>query len=191
MTRKFLVIAVALAGFMAMTPGALARPIGAVTPRPVRLKLSPLDHRYLSLYHQVARRNGDRAPGRNIVRQGTRDGHPPSARHVASSVRVLERMLAPPPVAVSVPTTRITQTVAPTTPSYSGGMPACTWVPESGGSYTAQNPSGAGGKYQIMPSTWRAYGGVESNAADAPPAEQEAVARRVLAGQGLGAWVNC
>src|SRR3954447_149284 len=140
MTRKFLVIAVALAGFMAMTNGALARPIVAVTiQHPPRPKLAPLDRRFLSLYHQVARRNGDRAPGRNIVRQGTRDGHPPSARYVASSVRVLERMLAPP--AVSVPTARIAQTVAPTTPSYSGGMPACTWVPESGGSYTARNPS--------------------------------------------------
>lgn len=191
MTRKFLVVAVALAGFMAMTHTALARPIEATKPHRARLRLSPLDHRYLSLYHRVARRNGDRAPGRNIVRQGTRDGRRPSARHVASSVRVLERMLAPPPVAVSVPTARIAQTVAPAATSYSGGMPACTWVPESGGSYTARNPSGAGGKYQIMPSTWAAYGGTGRNAADAPPAEQEAVARRVLAGQGLGAWVNC
>lgn len=75
-------------------------------------------------------------------------------------------------------------------------MPYCTWGPESGGSYTARNPSStAGGKYQILDSTWYANGGgryYDSHpAAAAPPLEQERVARNVLASQGLGAWVNC
>lgn len=75
-------------------------------------------------------------------------------------------------------------------------MPYCTWGPESGGDYTARNSSStAGGKYQILASTWYAYGGSHYNdshpAAVAPPLEQERVARRVLASQGLGAWVNC
>ena len=75
-------------------------------------------------------------------------------------------------------------------------MPWCTWGPESGGNYRARNRvSTAGGKYQIIDSTWYAYGGSRyydrHPAAAAPPLEQERVARRVLRGQGLGAWVNC
>lgn len=75
-------------------------------------------------------------------------------------------------------------------------MPACTWVGESGGSWTARNPvSTAGGRYQILTSTWLAFGGTPNGdrhmAAAAPPAEQEKIARRVLAGQGINAWVLC
>jgi muramidase (phage lysozyme) len=50
--------------------------------------------------------------------------------------------------------------------------------------------SGAGGRYQIIPSTWRAYGGTGSPQT-ASPAEQERVAARVYAGQGPSAWTNC
>jgi len=64
---------------------------------------------------------------------------------------------------------------------------------ESGGNFRARNPvSTAGGAYQIIDSTWYAYGGsryADSHpAAVAPKREQHRVAARVLAGQGLGAW---
>ena len=43
---------------------------------------------------------------------------------------------------------------------------------ESGGNFEAVNPSsGAGGAYQILPSTWELYGG-EGDPEDASPAEQ-------------------
>jgi hypothetical protein len=72
-----------------------------------------------------------------------------------------------------------------------GTLPACTWEPESGGDWTAVNPSsGAGGRYQIMPSTWAAYGGT-GLPQDASPAEQTAVAERIVQSVGLSAWVNC
>jgi hypothetical protein len=174
--RLFLVvIAVALAGFMAMTNEALAS--------------RTLRHTYLHLHHRL----GDRA-GRNIVAHGARlHGHirPASYHLIAQSIRTMRRMLTPVTVARASPIAPATDAVAAAMPTSSGGMPACTWVPESGGSYTARNASGAGGKYQIMPRTWKAYGGSTANAADATPAEQEAVARRVLAGQGPSAWVNC
>ena len=49
-----------------------------------------------------------------------------------------------------------------------------------GGDWTAVNPSsGAGGRYQIMPSTWAAYGGT-GLPQDASPAEQTAVAERIM-----------
>lgn len=75
-------------------------------------------------------------------------------------------------------------------------MPVCTWMPESGGNYRARNPiSTAGGKYQILDSTWAFFGGINykgtHDGAQAPKLEQEIVARRVLKGQGIHAWVNC
>lgn len=75
-------------------------------------------------------------------------------------------------------------------------MPRCTWVGESGGDYRARNPaSTAGGKYQMLDSTFHAFGGPDypgsHDAAQARPVVQERIARRVLRGQGLGAWVLC
>ena len=47
---------------------------------------------------------------------------------------------------------------------------------ESGGNYGAVNPSsGAGGAYQILPSTWELYGG-QGEPQDAPKAEQDSIA---------------
>lgn len=60
---------------------------------------------------------------------------------------------------------------------------------ESGGNYGAVNPSsGAGGAYQILPSTWQLYGG-EGEPQDAPKAEQDRIAAEIWADSGPGAWV--
>jgi septal ring factor EnvC (AmiA/AmiB activator) len=60
---------------------------------------------------------------------------------------------------------------------------------ESGGNYSAVNPSsGAGGAYQILPSTWALYGG-EGSPQDAPKSEQDAIAAEIWADSGGGAWV--
>ena len=60
---------------------------------------------------------------------------------------------------------------------------------ESGGNFQAVNPSsGAGGAYQILPSTWRLYGG-QGLPEDASPAEQSSIAAQVWADSGPGAWV--
>ncbi len=59
---------------------------------------------------------------------------------------------------------------------------------ESQGNYSAVNPSsGAGGAYQILPSTWRAYGGT-GLPQDASPAEQDRIASEIYARQGRSAW---
>jgi peptidoglycan hydrolase-like protein with peptidoglycan-binding domain len=59
---------------------------------------------------------------------------------------------------------------------------------ESGGSYSAVNSSsGAGGAYQILPSTWAAYGG-QGLPQDAPKAEQDQIAAKIYASQGSSAW---
>jgi septal ring factor EnvC (AmiA/AmiB activator) len=60
---------------------------------------------------------------------------------------------------------------------------------ESGGNYGAVNPSsGAGGAYQILPSTWELYGG-QGEPQNAPKAEQDRIAAEIWADSGGGAWV--
>lgn len=59
---------------------------------------------------------------------------------------------------------------------------------ESGGDYSAVNPSsGAGGAYQIMPSTWEAYGGT-GLPQDASKAEQDRIAALIWADSGSSPW---
>jgi hypothetical protein len=83
------------------------------------------------------------------------------------------------------------RTVTASAASAGSPLPECTWLPESGGDPTAVNPtSGAGGYYQIMPSTWAAYGGT-GLPQDAPLSEQTAIAEQIWATQGPSAWVNC
>jgi len=60
---------------------------------------------------------------------------------------------------------------------------------ESGGNYSAINPSsGAGGAYQILPSTWELYGG-QGEPQNAPKAEQDRIAAEIWADSGSSAWV--
>jgi peptidoglycan hydrolase-like protein with peptidoglycan-binding domain len=77
------------------------------------------------------------------------------------------------------------------TPAASSGgyaIPSSIVQCESGGDYSAVNPStGAGGAYQILPSTWQAYGG-QGLPQDASPAEQSRIASEIYASQGPSAW---
>lgn len=75
------------------------------------------------------------------------------------------------------------------TQSSSGySIPASIVMCESGGNWSAVNSStGAGGAYQIMPSTWAAYGGT-GLPQDASPSEQSAIAAKIWASSGPGAW---
>jgi hypothetical protein len=67
-------------------------------------------------------------------------------------------------------------------------IPASIVACESGGNYSAVNPStGAGGAYQIMPSTWAAFGG-QGLPENASPAEQNAIAAQIWATDGPSAW---
>ena len=60
---------------------------------------------------------------------------------------------------------------------------------ESGGNYGALNASsGAGGAYQIIPSTWEAYGG-RGTSHEAPKVEQDRIAAEIWADSGGSAWV--
>lgn len=68
-------------------------------------------------------------------------------------------------------------------------IPAYIVLCESGGNYSAVNPSsGAGGAYQILPSTWALYGGTGAPQ-DASKAEQDRIAAEIYADSGTSAWV--
>ncbi|WP_375406455.1 transglycosylase family protein [uncultured Amnibacterium sp.] len=61
---------------------------------------------------------------------------------------------------------------------------------ESGGDWATNTGNGYYGGLQFSLATWRGYGG-SGNPADAGKATQIAVAEKVLAGQGWGAWPVC
>ncbi|MGI8462329.1 MAG: transglycosylase family protein [Solirubrobacterales bacterium] len=68
-------------------------------------------------------------------------------------------------------------------------IPSAIVICESGGNYEAVNPSsGAGGAYQILPSTWDLYGG-SGDPEDASPAQQDEIASQIWADSGGSAWV--
>ncbi|QNP63682.1 transglycosylase family protein [Streptomyces genisteinicus] len=64
---------------------------------------------------------------------------------------------------------------------------------ESGGDWSINTGNGYYGGLQFSASTWAAYGGTAyaSTADQASKAQQIAVAEKVLAGQGKGAWPSC
>lgn len=65
---------------------------------------------------------------------------------------------------------------------------------ESSGDWSANTGNGYWGGLQFAPSTWFGYGGGPFDGVGPFPysdTEQIAVAERVLAGQGPGAWPNC
>lgn len=61
---------------------------------------------------------------------------------------------------------------------------------ESNGNWATDTGNGKYGGLQFKLATWQEYGGV-GNPAQASKQEQIAVANRVLAGQGPGAWPKC
>lgn len=64
---------------------------------------------------------------------------------------------------------------------------------ESGGNWAINTGNGYHGGLQFSPSTWTSHGGGQyaATADQATKAEQIAVAERVLASQGKGAWPTC
>lgn len=146
----------------------------------------------------VTKKHGKRAPGRNICRYGVRSRFntawtkEPSSTQKARYLRRLKEIINPPAYlgAVGFPAQAPAGTLSPR-----GTLPYCTWGPESGGNYYGPNnpDTQASGKYQIIPSTWEAYGGTKyaGQARDATPAQQDEIAASIASKGGLSNWVNC
>ena len=85
------------------------------------------------------------------------------------------------------------QAAAPAAASSGGANWAAIAACESGGNWSANTGNGFYGGLQFTQQTWLAYGGGQyaASANLATSAQQIAVAQRVLAGQGIGAWPVC
>ena len=109
---------------------------------------------------------------------------------------VIARGTKKPAPAASAPATTTARAATSTTaaPAVAGGsvwdsIAQC----ESGGNWAINTGNGYQGGLQFSPSTWAGYGGTEYAAtADQATREQQiAVAERVQAAQGWGAWPAC
>ena len=144
--------------------------------------------------------NRHQVPNPNVIAAGQRlrlpaSGQVPTWMARAAQAAVPARSLAPAPaVSVSRADPPAAAPVSTAAPSSSGGgnwsaIAAC----ESGGNWSANTGNGFYGGLQFSEQTWLGYGGGQyaSSANLATAAQQIAVAERVLAGQGIGAWPVC
>jgi len=136
----------------------------------------------------------------NLIAAGQRLRLPASGQVPAWMARAAQAAI---PVAAPAPAPAVS--AAPADPS--AAAPVSTAVPassgganwaaiaacESGGNWGANTGNGFYGGLQFTEQTWLAYGGGQyaSSANQASQSEQIAVAQRVLAGQGIGAWPVC
>jgi LysM repeat protein len=144
--------------------------------------------------------NRQRVANPNVIAAGQRLRLPASGQVAAWMARAA---LAAIPAAAPAPAAPVSapqagpaapaQAAAPV-PASSGGanwsaIAAC----ESGGNWSANTGNGFYGGLQFTEQTWLAYGGGQyaSSANMASASQQIAVAQRVLAGQGIGAWPVC
>ena len=75
-------------------------------------------------------------------------------------------------------------------PSGGWAIPYAIVLCESGGQNLSPNSAGASGYYQIMPATWRLFGGGGPAAYLAGKAEQDAIAAKIWnGGAGASNWV--
>ena len=158
---------------------------------PATAEARKIEQKYTDLRVAVVKKFGVQTAGRNIRKFGYRTpkGRVIEAedRHLARSIRTFRRWLAP-PAPPAMAGDRISSV-----PAYAGGafaIPRYIVMCESGGDYRKWNNrgSGASGAYQIMPGTWKNYGGSGKAAAYASPAEQDRVAARIWAAEGSRPW---
>jgi len=100
---------------------------------------------------------------------------------------------APAAATTSAPSSGSSAVSPSSLPSAGGVNWAAIAACESGGNWSANTGNGFYGGLQFSQGTWDAYGGGQyaASANQASEGQQIAVAERVLAGQGIGAWPVC
>ena len=145
--------------------------------------------------------NRRRVHNPNMIAAGLRLQLPASGHVTAAVARAARAAIPASDPAPAAAAASVRQAAAPAAASVSAAVPASSggvnWSAiascESGGNWSANTGNGFYGGLQFTEQTWLAYGGGQyaSSANLATPAEQIAVAQRVLAGQGIGAWPVC
>lgn len=140
--------------------------------------------------HQIG--NPDAIVAGQKLRLSTWHPHKAWVRRAAMAAAGPSPSLAP--AAMQSQTPSSLPVAASSYPATSGGVnwsaiAAC----ESGGNWSTNTGNGFSGGLQFSQGTWDSYGGGQysSSAAGASESQQIAVAQRVLAGQGIGAWPVC
>jgi len=110
-----------------------------------------------------------------------------AARAAAAAAAAAQRAAAATP---SAPVTSSGGSTGALGPSGGWAIPYAIVLCESGGQNLPPNSAGASGYYQIMPATWKLFGGTGPAAYLAPKSEQDAVASRIWnGGAGASNWV--
>ena len=143
--------------------------------------------------------NRRQVPDPAIITAGERLHLPGSPQVPAWLARAARAALAAPPAPAAPVTAGPAAPAVPApapspAPASPGGVNwAAIAACESGGNWSASTGNGFYGGLQFTEQTWLGYGGgrYAPTASQATPAQQIAVARQVLAGQGIGAWPVC
>jgi septal ring factor EnvC (AmiA/AmiB activator) len=133
-----------------------------------------------------------RASGLRSQIASVRAAQQAAARRAAAAQAAAAQAAASTPSAPSAPSSSAGAPSAPVSAAPSGGwaIPYSIVLCESGGQNLPPNSAGASGYYQIMPATWRLFGGSGPAAYLASKSEQDAVASRIWnGGSGASNWV--
>lgn len=195
------------AGASMKNPPAPAKATKVTVVRVMNNKQRKICRKANSVRRAVVKKYNKRKPGRDICRQGQRDGSAPSVHKLTRYYHTLQRILHPPPPPV------VTQVVAPATSStastgstasppapvssaagsgsVAGGTLSAIAQCESGGNPSAVDPTGTyRGKYQFDYQTWQSVGGTGDPAA-APESVQDALAQKLYSQRGSAPWPVC
>ena len=131
--------------------------------------------------------------GQRLVLPGSHQVPPWLARAALAAAAAARPAPAAPAAAPSAVPAASAPTSSPPPASAGGVNWAAIAACESGGNWAADTGNGFYGGLQFTEQTWLGYGGGQyaSSANLATPGQQIAVAQRVLAGQGIGAWPAC
>ena len=121
----------------------------------------------------------------------------PNNHHVKAWLTRAAQAATPAPSSAAATTSAPASAPATASPSALPSAGGANWAAiaacESGGNWSANTGNGFYGGLQFTQGTWDAYGGGQyaASANLASESQQIAVAERVLAGQGIGAWPVC